>query len=113
MTKLGEDLGSPYRYTWTNTPAGIHTLKALAFDTTGASMTSAPVNITVYRGASAVTNALISFSSVWKFLDNGSDPSPSFPFPFGADTMLLGGTGNCAKGNTIGFIGFDALPPEC
>jgi parallel beta-helix repeat protein len=46
-------------------------------------------------------------------LDNGSEPSPTFPFPFGADTMLLGGTDNCARGNTIGLIGFDALPPSC
>ena len=49
-------------------------------------------------------------------LNNGTDPSPSFPFP-GADTLifgaLLGGTGNCAKGNTIGVIGNDFLPPDC
>jgi parallel beta-helix repeat protein len=46
-------------------------------------------------------------------LDNGSNPPPDFPFPFGADTFFLGGTDNCAKRNTIGLIAFGALPPEC
>lgn len=45
-------------------------------------------------------------------LGNGSSPSASYPLP-GADTMLLGGTDNCAKGNKIGVIGLDSLPPAC
>lgn len=45
-------------------------------------------------------------------LENGSNTAPDYPFP-GTDTLLLGGTGNCATGNTIGVIGLDSLPPKC
>ncbi|GEO03937.1 hypothetical protein AAE02nite_16010 [Adhaeribacter aerolatus] len=46
-TKLGEDLSSPYSFTWSNVSAGSYTLTAKATDNAGLSTTSAPVNITV------------------------------------------------------------------
>ena len=46
-TKIGEDLTSPYSFTWNNVTAGSYTLTARAIDNAGISATSAPVNITV------------------------------------------------------------------
>ncbi|SFH06728.1 protein of unknown function [Pontibacter chinhatensis] len=46
-TKLGEDLTSPYSYSWENVPAGSYQLTARAIDNAGATGTSAAVNITV------------------------------------------------------------------
>ena len=49
-----------------------------------------------------------------QLLDNGGVANLTMEkVAAGADTYLFGGTGNCAKGNTIGLIGFDLLPPEC
>ena len=46
-TKLGEDLSSPYSFTWSNVNAGTYTLTAKATDNSGHTAVSAPVNITV------------------------------------------------------------------
>src|SRR5690606_35645876 len=46
-TKLGEDLSSPYSYTWTNVPAGNHTITARATDNKSATTISKPVTISV------------------------------------------------------------------
>jgi gliding motility-associated-like protein len=46
-TKLGEDLTSPYSYTWTNVPVGGYVLTAKATDNQGAVSTSTAVSITV------------------------------------------------------------------
>lgn len=46
-TKLGEDLISPYTYTWNNVSGGSYSLTAVATDNLDAVTTSAPVNITV------------------------------------------------------------------
>src|SRR5690606_30603692 len=46
-TKLGEDLSSPYSYTWTNVPAGNHTITAKATDNKSATTTSQAITISV------------------------------------------------------------------
>ena len=46
-TKLGEDTSAPYTYAWTGVPAGQYGISAKAFDTRGASTTSASTNIAV------------------------------------------------------------------
>ncbi|HYC83878.1 MAG TPA: Ig-like domain-containing protein, partial [Chryseosolibacter sp.] len=46
-TKLGEDLSSPYSWSWANVAAGSYSLTAKATDNTGLTGTSSPVNITV------------------------------------------------------------------
>jgi regulation of enolase protein 1 (concanavalin A-like superfamily)/uncharacterized protein (DUF2141 family) len=46
-TLLGTDTTSPYSFSWTNVAAGTYTLKAIAYDNTGASTTSATVTVTV------------------------------------------------------------------
>ncbi|WP_018479282.1 DUF4082 domain-containing protein [Pontibacter roseus] len=46
-TKLGEDLTSPYTFSWNNVSAGTYQLTAKATDNGGAVTTSAAVNVTV------------------------------------------------------------------
>jgi endoglucanase len=46
-TKLGEDLNSPYSFTWSNVAAGAYALTAKATDNSAAVTTSTTVNITV------------------------------------------------------------------
>jgi len=46
-TKLGEDLSSPYTFTWNNVASGSYTLTVKATDNSGLPTTSAPVEITV------------------------------------------------------------------
>lgn len=69
--RVAAAFGAPFQATWIHPIGGAHVLHAVARDSTGASITSAPVNITV----SAVPGgqALISFGDVWKYLDNGVD----------------------------------------
>ncbi|MGV3502886.1 MAG: DUF4082 domain-containing protein, partial [Adhaeribacter sp.] len=46
-TKLGEDLSSPYSFSWTNVPAGTYALTARATDNGNAFTTSTQVSVTV------------------------------------------------------------------
>jgi hypothetical protein len=46
-TKVGEDISSPYSYTWSNVAAGTYNLTARAFDNTGLSATSEAVTVNV------------------------------------------------------------------
>jgi hypothetical protein len=46
-TKLGEDLTSPYSFSWTNVPAGTYSLTAKATDNANATTTSTAVTVTV------------------------------------------------------------------
>ncbi|EHQ02602.1 hypothetical protein Gilli_1964 [Gillisia limnaea DSM 15749] len=46
-TKLGEDLSSPYSFTWSDVASGNYSLTAIATDDKGAATTSAVVNISV------------------------------------------------------------------
>jgi hypothetical protein len=52
-TKLGTSTASPYTYTWTGVAAGSYSVKAVAYDNSGASTTSTPAVVTV---AAAATN---------------------------------------------------------
>ncbi len=47
LTKLGEDLTSPYAYTWANVAKGSYTITAVATDNRGNKSTSSPVTIQV------------------------------------------------------------------
>ncbi|KAA5548767.1 Ig-like domain-containing protein [Adhaeribacter rhizoryzae] len=46
-TKVGEDITSPYSFTWSNVSAGTYTLTARATNNVGQTTTSAPVNVNV------------------------------------------------------------------
>ncbi|TGE28474.1 glycosyl hydrolase family 18 protein [Hymenobacter metallicola] len=64
-TKLGEDLTSPYSYSWTGVAAGTYSLTAKATDNAGATTTSAAVSITVTGGSTGCTVAAWSASAVY------------------------------------------------
>ena len=69
--KVGEDATGPYTINWNDPPSGAHQITAVATDTAGGSITSAPVNITV--AAPPLVTELVSAGEVWKYLDDGSD----------------------------------------
>ncbi|MDX5436474.1 MAG: Ig-like domain-containing protein, partial [Pontibacter sp.] len=58
-TKLGEDLTSPYTYSWSGVSAGNYQLTARAIDNAGTSATSAVVNITVNNPANTAPTVTI------------------------------------------------------
>jgi len=68
---IGQDTTIPYSMVWTTPGGGAHVLTAVAFDTAGGSITSAPVNVTVPSVPTG--DALISFGDVWKYRDDGTD----------------------------------------
>src|SRR5258705_13098683 len=59
-TKLGEDLTSPYSFTWTSVPAGSYSLTAKATDNLIAVKTSTAIAITVSNGNAAPTVSITS-----------------------------------------------------
>lgn len=69
-TKLGEDLTSPYSFTWQNVPAGNYSLTAKVTNSSSQQQTSSAVSISV---TAASSNTLIAAGSSWKYLDNGSN----------------------------------------
>jgi hypothetical protein len=79
-------------------------VRAVAIDTTGASVTSAPVSITL-RTPSPET-ALVSFGSVWRYLDNGQGPATNWTgaagfddttWAFGPGPLGYGGDGEATQ----------------
>ena len=64
--RLGEDTSAPYEFSWGNVPAGNYALSAKATDNSGASSTSAPVNVAV----TAATGCTL--PGGWSTLDIGS-----------------------------------------
>jgi glucose/arabinose dehydrogenase len=59
-TKIGEDLTSPYSYTWTNVPAGTYSLQAKVIDNTNQAGTSPAVQVTVTNGSASPTVVITS-----------------------------------------------------
>ncbi|WP_234733805.1 Ig-like domain-containing protein [Tellurirhabdus bombi] len=62
-TKLGEDLTAPYQFSWTSVGVGSYSLKAIATDNSGATATSALVNITVNAPAPVNQAPTVSLTS--------------------------------------------------
>jgi hypothetical protein len=69
--KIGEDTTAPFSFVWNSPVAGSIALTAVATDTAGATIASAPVNVTVLPPPLGA--ALISFGELWKYLDDGSN----------------------------------------
>ena len=69
--RLGMDTNAPFTVTWLNVASGSYLLTAIATDNSGLSATSAPVNVTVNFGVTALVISGVN----WKYLDNGSDQS--------------------------------------
>ena len=70
--KVGEDTSSPFTFAWPNVPAGSHTLRAVAYDDSALTRTSAPVSISVVAGFTTNLN-LISTGAIWRYHDKGQD----------------------------------------
>ena len=78
--KLGEDISSPYAYTWNNVNGGSYTVSAKAIDNNGSSA-SASVNFTVTSGSSCVGNGSI-LREIWngiQYNDVASIPVTTTP----------------------------------
>ena len=59
-TLLGTATTSPYTFTWANAPAGYYNLTAEAFDSTGASASSAPATVSVVSATSTAPQLHVS-----------------------------------------------------
>ncbi len=93
---IGQDATSPYAFTWNNPPGGAHALVAVAYDSSGASIASAPVNITVT--AAPAGDALISFGDVWKYSDEGLNLGATWTAGGYNDSLWSAGPGRLGYG---------------
>ncbi|WP_081659309.1 Ig-like domain-containing protein [Pedobacter glucosidilyticus] len=99
VTKLGEDLSTPYTYSWANVTSGNYTITAKATDNSGATTTSSAINIIVnaaYRylrltGLSTVTNDVTIQDITWLAGAN-TYPNPKLSTDNGAVTANVGTT---------------------
>ena len=58
-TLLGTDTTAPYTFTWSNVAAGTYSLRAVAYDSAGASANSATVSVTVSTASSTAPTAIV------------------------------------------------------
>jgi hypothetical protein len=58
-TLLGTATTAPYSFTWSSVAAGTYTLKAMAYDNTGASTSSASITITVSQATSTAPTGVV------------------------------------------------------
>ncbi|MGH9140040.1 MAG: Ig-like domain-containing protein, partial [Vicinamibacterales bacterium] len=78
-TSIGVADAPPYRATWSNLPAGLYALTAVATDVSGAATTSAPVNLTVGEGTPDNLPPLV----------NVTNPAPSATFTSPASVSIM------------------------
>ena len=106
-TKVGENTAFPYAFNWNASGAGTFALKAVAIDTAGGSVTSAPVTITLRAPSPEV--ALVNFGGVWRYLDTGISPATNWTSVtnFDDSTWLLGaaklGYGGDGEATVVGY----------
>jgi hypothetical protein len=74
---LGQTDHGPFALWWTNVAPGSHTVLAVAWDTAGHSVTSAPVQFTAF----IPPVRLISPGAVWKFFDQKNDLGTAWRAP--------------------------------
>lgn len=55
-TDIGTDTVAPYSVTWTNMPAGVYSVTAVARDTQGLTITSSPVQVKISKALRSVRN---------------------------------------------------------
>jgi CotH kinase protein/Lamin Tail Domain/Bacterial Ig domain/Bacterial TSP3 repeat len=70
--KVGEDLLSPYQFTWTPNDAHVFRLRAEAVLNGGSRLVSEEVNLRVLN-ARVTPATLVPTNSIWKYLDTGVD----------------------------------------
>jgi hypothetical protein len=98
---VGEADAEPFSLVISNLRAGNYRFGAVATDDSGATGTSAPVNITVVSPPFIAT--LVSTGSAWKYLDDGSDQGSAWEEVLFDDTSWKSGPailgyGNAGKG---------------
>lgn len=86
-TKLGEDLTSPYSFTWNDIPAGSYALTAKATDNLNANTTSEPVTITIKSTVNPTANP-------------GDDVFLTLP----ANSTTLTGSGTSSDGSSLKYL---------
>jgi regulation of enolase protein 1 (concanavalin A-like superfamily) len=99
-TLLVTDTTAPYSYSWTNVPAGTYALTAKAYDTAGASATSATVSVTVQSPSNQVptvsltapaNGATFTAPATLNLVANASDPENQLArVEFLSGTTVLG-----------------------
>lgn len=80
-SKLGEDLTSPYNFTWANVPVGTYRITVKATDNTGESKLSTPITVKVIAPASPpqvaisspVNNSTFTAPAIFAITANASD----------------------------------------
>lgn len=108
-TLLGEDLASPYSYTWNSAPAGSYSLTAKATDNEGATTISTPVAITVIDPNGPVTTSAIIATG----LDDVEESAAGTVYTNSTDIELVYDSYNSAGNQTVGlrFTGMN-IPKE-
>lgn len=92
--------GTNFTFVWSNAPVGTHSLTAVAVDNQFARGTSSPVTITVVGPSQPPSSiSLIPTSSVWKYLDNGSDQGVTWRAPFFDDSTWASGPSQLGFGD--------------
>ncbi|MGC8742978.1 MAG: Ig-like domain-containing protein [Verrucomicrobiia bacterium] len=67
-----------YSVEWSKPLPGVHQIYVVAVDSSGLSITSAPVQ--VFINSPPVATELVSFQDVWKYLDNGADQGEAWRY---------------------------------
>jgi hypothetical protein len=91
-TALTELTAPPFRFVWSEIPAGAHTITARATDVGGLITTSAPVTVTLQT-------ALIPLGSLWTYLDDGVPQGPEWRDSFYDDSQWNAGYGELGYGD--------------
>ena len=88
-TRLSTDTSAPYSFSWSNVAAGTYTLTAVAYDTAGASATSAAVTVTVSTTSSSAPTTVVFTAStdhasnvssyLLKVFTQGANPNTATP----------------------------------
>ncbi len=98
-SKAGEAGAEPFHLVVSNLQAGNYRFRAVATDDSGATGTSAPVNITVVSPPFVAT--LVSTGSVWKYLDDGSDQGSAWKEVLFDDSSWKSGPAILGYGNAV------------
>jgi hypothetical protein len=95
-TRIGQTAAQPFTLDWAQPVPGAVTLTAVATDTAGGSITSAPVNVTVVPPPAGT--ALVSLGDVWRYLDEGTDPGSSWKNRTYDDRLWMAGPARLGYG---------------
>ena len=95
--KFAESDTAPFRGTWSNITPGSHRFTAVGRSDTGARYVSQPINF-------GVATTLLANSSVWKYLDDGSDQGAAWYASNFDDSAWAGGPGPLGYADSNGRL---------